>query len=224
MIRFIDNTNDTYGNGISIGGGGLTIMGSGESADAIASGKSGGDENLYLGSDGTAYIYTNVQNGLSSAKTFTFGANGTLTATTFSGSGASLTSLNASNLASGTVSSARLPVATSSALGAVKIGSGVTITDGVISVTAANLGLSKAMRFIGVATVAITDGSTTDPVISGYSTKTAGDVIIDKDSSREYVWSTTSKWELLGGDSSYKTTQSTVDSGAAATNKWVSRI
>ena len=87
-----------------------------------------------------------------------------------------------------------------------------------------SLGLSKAMRFIGVATVAITDGSTTDPVISGYSTKTAGDVIIDKDSSREYVWSTTNKWELLGGDSSYKTTQSTVDSGAAATNKWVSRI
>lgn len=93
-----------------------------------------------------------------------------------------------------------------------------------VSVTAADLGLSKAMRFIGVATVAITDGSTTDPVISGYSTKTAGDVIIDKDSSREYVWSTTNKWELLGGDSSYKTTQSTVDSGAAATNKWVSRI
>jgi len=69
-----------------------------------------------------------------------------------------------------------------------------------------SLGLSKAMRFIGVATVAITDGSTTDPVISGYSTKTAGDVIIDKDSSREYVWSTTGKWELLGGDSSYKVT------------------
>ena len=35
---------------------------------------------------------------------------GTATATTFSGSGASLTSLNASNLSSGTVPAARLPV------------------------------------------------------------------------------------------------------------------
>ena len=50
-----------------------------------------------------------------------------------------------------------------------------------------NLGLSNALHFIGKATVAITDGSTTDPVISGYSTKAAGDVIIDKDNSREYV-------------------------------------
>lgn len=85
-----------------------------------------------------------------------------------------------------------------------------------VSVTAADLGLSKAMRFIGVATVAITDGSTTDPVISGYNTKTAGDVIIDKDSSREYVWSTTNKWELLGGDSSYKTIQTAVSSPTAS--------
>ena len=87
-----------------------------------------------------------------------------------------------------------------------------------INVTAADLGLSKAMRFIGVATVAITDGSTTDPVISGYSTKTAGDVIIDKDSSREYIWSTTGKWELLGGDSSYKTTQTAVTDPTASTS------
>ena len=50
-----------------------------------------------------------------------------------------------------------------------------------------NLGLSNALHFIGKATVDITDGSTTDPSISGYSTKTAGDVIIDKNNSREYV-------------------------------------
>jgi len=66
-----------------------------------------------------------------------------------------------------------------------------------------SLGLSNAMHFIGVATVAITDGSTTDPVISGYSTKTAGDVIIDKDTAYEFVWSG-SKWERLGPDGSYK--------------------
>ena len=79
------------------------------------------------------------------------------------------------------------------------------------------LGLSNAMHFIGIATVAITDGSTTDPVITGYSTKTAGDVIIDKNSSYEYVWSG-SKWERLGGDSSYKTIQTAVSDPAASGN------
>lgn len=157
-------------------------------------------------------------------------SSGNITATTFTGSGASLTSLNASNISSGTLAIAR--IADSSITNAKLANSKVTIAGNDVnlggSLAAAtlteSLGLSKAMRFIGVATVAITDGSTTDPVISGYSTKTAGDVIIDKDSSREYVWSTTGKWELLGGDSSYKVTQSTVDSGAAATNKWIARI
>jgi hypothetical protein len=58
------------------------------------------------------------------------------------------------------------------------------------------------MRFIGIATAAVTDGGTEDPTIDGYSTKTAGDVIIDKDTRREYVWSTANKWELLGFDAS----------------------
>lgn len=81
-----------------------------------------------------------------------------------------------------------------------------------------SLGLSKAMRFIGVATNTITDSGTQDPGISGYSTKTAGDVVIDSTSSREYVWSTTGKWELLGGDSSYKTTQTAVTDPTASTS------
>lgn len=83
-----------------------------------------------------------------------------------------------------------------------------------------SLGLSNAMHFIGVATVAITDGSTTDPKISGYdfSKKQAGDVIIDSGSSREYVWSSANKWELLGGDSSYKTTQTAVSTPTASGN------
>ena len=42
-----------------------------------------------------------------------------MTANLFSGSGASLTNLNASNLSNGTVASARLPLATTSAVGAV---------------------------------------------------------------------------------------------------------
>lgn len=80
-----------------------------------------------------------------------------------------------------------------------------------------SLGLSNAMHFVGIATVAITDGSTTNPSISGYTTKQKGDVIIDKESAYEYVW-TGSKWEKLGGDGSYKTVQTAVADPTASGN------
>lgn len=66
-----------------------------------------------------------------------------------------------------------------------------------------DMGLSTAMHFIGKATVDITDGSIVDPKITGYTTKTAGDVIIDKNNSYEYVWTLEGKWERLGPDGSY---------------------
>ena len=80
MIKFLDNTGDSYGNGISIGGGGSVVIGAGESADNIVSGAGviGGTETLYLGSDNNVYLITNVQSGYSSAKTFTFDASGNL--------------------------------------------------------------------------------------------------------------------------------------------------
>lgn len=80
MIKFIDNTADTYGNGIAIGGGGLTVVGSGEASDSLISGLglTGGDESLYLAGDGDVAIFTNMQNGVNTAKTFAFGANGVL--------------------------------------------------------------------------------------------------------------------------------------------------
>ena len=63
MIRFIDNASDTYGNGISIGGGGLTMIGSGESCDTLISslslGSAGGTETMYIGSDGDINFYPN---------------------------------------------------------------------------------------------------------------------------------------------------------------------
>jgi len=82
-----------------------------------------------------------------------------------------------------------------------------------------NLGLSNALHFRGIATVAITDGSTTNPTISGYdfSKKEAGDVIIDSVSAYEFVW-TGSKWERLGPDGSYKSLQDAVTSPAASGN------
>jgi hypothetical protein len=54
MIRFIDNTSDNYGSGISIGGGGSTVIGAGESAMSYAT--NGGDERLFLLSDGAINI------------------------------------------------------------------------------------------------------------------------------------------------------------------------
>lgn len=67
-IKFIDNTTDAYGNGISIGSGGLTIIGGGESADVIAAQHtSGGDESMIIANDGTIDFYSNCQNGFSSA-------------------------------------------------------------------------------------------------------------------------------------------------------------
>ena len=69
---------------------------------------------------------------------------GTITAPTFSGSGASLTSLNGSNISSGTVSSARLPVATSTANGVIEL-----FSDTVQS-TAANAVTTTASRTYGL--------------------------------------------------------------------------
>ena len=63
-------------------------------------------------------------------------------------------------------------------------------------------GLTGAMHFIGKATVDIADGSTTDPAISGYTTKAKGDVILGKYDHKEFVWDG-SKWELLGDEGSY---------------------
>lgn len=85
-----------------------------------------------------------------------------------------------------------------------------------ITIEASDLGLSNALHFIGAATVAITDGSTTDPVISGYTSKKTGDVIIDKDSAYEYVWTAAGKWERLGPDGSYKVVQTAVSSPSAS--------
>lgn len=90
------------------------------------------------------------------------------------------------------------------------------------SVTLQDLGLSNAMHFIGKATVAITDGGTENPTITGYdftNDRKPGDVIIDKDNGREYVWTIAGAWEILGRDAS-----TTFDSGAAQTNKWISRL
>jgi hypothetical protein len=56
----MDNTSDAYGNGISIGGGGMTIVGAGESASNMQSLVSAGTETLYLLSDGSINLEANA--------------------------------------------------------------------------------------------------------------------------------------------------------------------
>jgi len=80
-----------------------------------------------------------------------------------------------------------------------KLDAGITIAGNAMSIGGSlaadtlrtSLGLSNAMHFIGKATVDIADGSTTNPTITGYdfaNNKKPGDVVIDKNNSREYVW------------------------------------
>lgn len=100
-----------------------------------------------------------------------------------------------------------IPNATKSTIGLVKIGDGININNGVISVTAENLGLSRAFNFIGITSTSLEDGATTSTLVAkstGSLSKTtgfvAGDVVIDKNNAYEYVW-TGNAWERLGPDS-----------------------
>lgn len=86
MIEFLES-GDAYGHGISIGGGGMTIIGGGESAYEIVNYytnnrtvNAGGNENMIVANDQAIDFYTNCQNGFSSAKHITMNTDGTITA------------------------------------------------------------------------------------------------------------------------------------------------
>lgn len=68
MIKFVDNSADSYGNGIVIGGGGLTVIGGGESQNVVANQFSGGNEVMAIANDAGIDFYTNCQEGFSTAK------------------------------------------------------------------------------------------------------------------------------------------------------------
>lgn len=78
ILKVLDD-GDQWGLGVVIGRGGLVVIGAGESQDKIASGKSAGTEELYLGADGAAHIMTNCNGELSAAKDFIFSTGGRLT-------------------------------------------------------------------------------------------------------------------------------------------------
>lgn len=81
IIKFKDNTSDQWGNGVVIGGGGLVVVGAGESSDTVAAQYSAGAEELALASDGIISFYTNANNGISSAKKTTIDSNGLFSGT-----------------------------------------------------------------------------------------------------------------------------------------------
>lgn len=77
MITFVDNNADMSGNGICIGGGGLTIIGGGESANAVLSQQtSGGDEYMIVANDAAIDFFSNLQNGWNSCKAGSFDTSG----------------------------------------------------------------------------------------------------------------------------------------------------
>lgn len=96
---------------------------------------------------------------------------------------------------------------------------GDTVYDGSAAktVTAKDLGLTGAMRFIGTSSVAITDGGTQAPTIGGSSITVAnlqsGNVVLY--GSQEFVWNG-SNWELLGDEGSYKVKQTAVSDPTAS--------
>lgn len=81
MIKFISNTVDQYGNGIAIGGGGPTIIGSGESAEIVMDNitVTGGQEVMAVCSDTSIDFYTNCQYSFSSANKITMNTDGSIT-------------------------------------------------------------------------------------------------------------------------------------------------
>ena len=94
-----------------------------------------------------------------------------------------LANIDASKITSGTLNADRLPTASSTVLGGVKIGSGISISSGVISATYTSVGAAAAShthtasQVTGLATVA-TSGSYNDltnkpsiPSLSGYATQ-----------------------------------------------------
>lgn len=79
VIRFLDNTDNTYGNGVSIGCGGPTIIGGGESAQQVEGVVTvGSSETLYLAADTVIEFYTNVQSGVNNATKVTLSTAGLL--------------------------------------------------------------------------------------------------------------------------------------------------
>ena len=88
-----------------------------------------------------------------------------------------------------------------------------------VEITAADLGLSQAIKYIGKTSTSLSDGSTTSSITIGSNTVTAkqGDVVIDSSDKKEYIWNG-SAWEEFGNEGNYKVVQTAVTSPSASGN------
>ena len=149
----------------------------------------------------------------------TIKGNGT-TAGTFNGSAATSVNIVGSGSASVTGASGSVTISVPEAIKnpkALKAGSKTYDGSSEITITAADLGLSSAMKFLGTSATAITDGATTNPITIGSTSTTAesGNVVLY--GSKEFVWNG-SAWEELGNEGSYKVVQEAVSSPSASGN------
>ena len=81
-----------------------------------------------------------------------------------------------------------------------------------VTITAANLGLSQALKFVGSTNDIINDGQSNTP--TGISTPSIGDVVLSNGNG-EFVW-LGENWEALGSENSYalKTVQIVTDNNS----------
>lgn len=93
------------------------------------------------------------------------------------------------------------------------------------TLTASDLGLSSALRFVGKTTSTMSESFNGVPAgITNYTTPIVGDVVLDSDNNGEYVCTavttvdniTTYTWEWLGAESSFKLVQTAVTDPTAA--------
>ena len=150
----------------------------------------------------TGYNVKTVTMPADSDTKYSAGAGLTLTGTTFSIPNSSVTNaMLAGSIANNKLANSSMTIAGNT------VSLGGTLNADTLRTS---LGLSSALHFLGKATVSLSDGSTDDPKINGNTTTvTAGDVVIDSNSSYEYIWDGT-KWERLGPDGSYVISGSTI--------------
>lgn len=85
------------------------------------------------------------------------------------------------------------------------------------TITAGDLGLESAIRFVGMTSTAITDGGTQSPVVDGEThIPIRGDVVIRSSTDQEFIWNG-SAWEELGNSSSHALKSITISAGAGLT-------
>ena len=154
----------------------------------------------------------------SSAKTYATNASSSATSAASSASSAKAYATNASSSATQAANSAN--AAASSAASAksyvdsisagtltIQVGGNTKASvpstkTATVNITAADLGLTNAMHFLGTTTTALTDGSKTNPITISSASVTAvsGDVVLY--GSQEYIFNG-STWELFGDEGSY---------------------